>query len=214
MQVSHDRDGPVLSGPYALGMRVGLTGGVASGKSTVSGILAELGAVVVDADQLAREVVAPGTPGLAAVVTAFGPGVLTQDGVLDRPALGKIVFADPARRAELETIIHPLVRRRAAELEALAPAGALVVHDIPLLAETGQASSFDAVLVVDAPAGLQLERMVRERDWTPDEARSRIEAQAAREDRLAVATYVIDNSGTVEDLRQRVAEVFGELTSG
>jgi dephospho-CoA kinase len=198
--------------PYALGMRVGLTGGVASGKSTVSEMLADLGAVVVDADRLAREVVAPGTPGLAAVVAEFGSEVLTPDGALDRPAMGAIVFADPARRTALEAIIHPLVRQRAAELEASAPAGALVVHDIPLLAETGQASSFDAVLVVDVPAELQVERTVRERGWAAEEAESRIAAQATREDRLAVATYVIDNTGTIEDLRQRVAEVFGELT--
>jgi dephospho-CoA kinase len=197
--------------PYALGMRVGLTGGVASGKSTVSGMLADLGAVVVDADRLARDVVAPGTPGLAAVVAEFGSGVLTADGALDRPAMGAIVFADPARRAALEAIIHPLVRQRAAELEASAPAGALVVHDIPLLTETGQAASFDAVLVVDVPAELQVERTVRERGWAAAEAESRIAAQATREDRLAVATYVIDNTGTIEDLRQRVTEVFGRL---
>jgi dephospho-CoA kinase len=192
-------------------MRVGLTGGVASGKSIVSAMLAELGAVVVDADVLAREVVAPGTPGLASVVAEFGPQVLAADGSLDRAKLGAIVFADPSRRATLEGIIHPLVRARAAELEAAAPAGSVVVHDIPLLAETGQAASFEAVIVVDVPSEVQIERMVRERGWSPDEARSRIAAQADRDDRLAVATYVIDNTGTTEDLRQRVAEVFVEL---
>ncbi len=192
-------------------MRVGLTGGVASGKSTVSTLLRELGAVVVDADALAREVVAPGTPGLDAVVDEFGPGVLASDGGLDRAGLGALVFADPARRTALEAIVHPLVRARAAEIEASAPAEALVVHDIPLLVETGQASSFDAVLVVDVPGEVQLERAVRERGWSPDEARSRIGAQAAREERLAAATYVIDNTGTFEDLRHRVTEVFEEL---
>jgi dephospho-CoA kinase len=190
---------------------VGLTGGVAAGKSAVAGILRDLGAVVVDADVLAREVVAPGTPGLASVVGEFGREVLGDDGGLDRAALGSVVFADPARRAALEAIIHPLVRARAAEIEAGAPAGTLVVHDIPLLVETGQAGDFDAVLVVDVPEEVQVERAVRERGWTPQEARSRIAAQATREQRRAAATHLIDNSGTPEDLRHRVTEVFEEL---
>ena len=159
-------------------MRVGLTGGVASGKSTVSAILAELGAVVIDADLLAREVVAPGTEGLAAVVEEFGPDVLGPDGGLDRPRLGALVFADPERRRALEAIIHPRVRARAAEIEAAAPAGAVVVHDIPLLAETGQAASFDAVVVVDVPAEVQVDRMVRIRGMSEEDARARIAAQA------------------------------------
>ena len=192
-------------------MQVGLTGGVASGKSTVSALLRELGAVVIDADALAREVVEPGTPGLEAVVAEFGPDVLDADGRLDRARLGAIVFADPARRAALEAVVHPLVRARAHELESQAPAGALVVHDIPLLVETGQASDFDAIVVVDVPEDVQVARAVAERSWSEDEARSRISAQAARAERLAVATYVVDNSGTHEDLRQRVTEVFGEL---
>ncbi len=191
---------------------MGLTGGVASGKSTVSMLLRSLGAVVVDADALAREVVAPGTPGLAAVVEEFGPEMIGPDGALDRARLGAVVFADPARRAALEEIVHPLVRARAEEIEAAAPAGAVVVHDIPLLVETGQGSRFDAVLVVDVPVEVQVARAVGDRGWSEDEARSRIAAQAAREERLAAATYVIDNTGTIEDLRQRVAEVFVELT--
>ena len=191
---------------------MGLTGGVASGKSTVSMLLRSLGAVVVDADALAREVVAPGTPGLAAVVEEFGPEMIGPDGALDRARLGAVVFADPARRAALEAIVHPLVRARAEEIEAAAPAGAVVVHDIPLLVETGQGSRFDAVLVVDVPVEVQVARAVGDRGWSEDEARSRIAAQAAREERLAAATYVIDNTGTIEDLRQRVAEVFVELT--
>jgi len=191
---------------------MGMTGGVASGKSTVSALLRSLGAIVVDADALAREVVAPGTPGLAAVLTEFGPEMLGLDGGLDRARLGALVFADPARRATLEGIVHPLVRARAAEIEASAPAGAIVVHDIPLLVETGQESSFDAVLVVDVPVEVQVARAVRDRGWSEEEARSRIAAQASREERLAAATYVVDNSGTIEDLRQRVAEVFAELT--
>ena len=195
-------------------MRVGLTGGVASGKSTVAAILRELGAVVVDADALAREVVGPGTPGLDAVVAAFGADVLGPDGALDRSRLGALVFADADRRTALEAIVHPLVRARASELEGSAPPGAVVVHDIPLLVETGQAGSFDAVLVVDVPVEVQVARAVGERGWSEEEARARIAAQATREERLAAATYVLDNTGTTEDLRQRVAEVFRELTGG
>jgi dephospho-CoA kinase len=192
-------------------MRVGLTGGVASGKSTVSTILEELGAVVIDADQLAREVVAPGTDGLREVVDAFGPEVLTAEGELDRPAMGRLVFADPARRAVLEGIIHPRVRARGAELEAAAGPHAVVVHDIPLLVETGQADRFDAVVVVDVPARLQLERMTALRGMSEEDARARMAAQATAEQRRAVATYVIENTGTLEDLRRRVTEVFEGL---
>ncbi len=192
--------------------RVGLTGGVASGKSTVSAMLAELGAVVVDADLLARDVVAPGTDGLAAVVEEFGPDVLGPDGALDRPRLGALVFADPERRRALEAIIHPLVRARAAEIEAAAPPDAVVVHDIPLLTETGQAASFDAVVVVDVPAEVQVDRMVRIRGMSEEDALARIAAQASREERLAVATYVVDNTGTFDDLRARVEEVYRALT--
>ena len=192
-------------------MRVGLTGGVASGKSTVSGILRELGAVVIDADQLAREVVAKGTPGLARVVEAFGPAVLTPDGELDRPKVGAIVFADEEKRRVLEGIVHPLVFERIVALEEAAPADALVVHDIPLLAESGRAHTFDAVVVVDAPQELQVERMVRDRGWTPEEAAARIAAQATREQRLAIATHVVENTGTLDQLRARVEEVVAAL---
>lgn len=195
-------------------MRIGLTGGIASGKSTVSAILRELGAVVIDADQLAREVVERGTPGLAAVVEAFGPDLLTADGDLDRPKMGALVFGDDAQRRRLEAIVHPLVFERYAELEAAAPADGMVVHDIPLLVESGRASEFDAVIVVDAPTELQIDRMVRDRGWTEDDARARIAAQATREQRAAVATYVIDNTGTLDDLRQRVTEVFEEMNRG
>lgn len=194
-------------------MRVGLTGGVASGKSTVSAILAELGAVVVDADLLAREVVGPGTEGLRQVVEAFGPEVLTESGELDRPALGAIVFADEAARRTLEAIVHPLVRERSAELESAAGAGAVVVHDIPLLAETGQGDLFDAVLVVDVPEETQVQRMTGQRGWSEPDARARIAAQATGEERRAVATYLVENTGTLEDLRDRVTEVFEELVS-
>ena len=191
--------------------RVGLTGGIASGKSTVSARLCELGAVVVDADLLAREVVAPGTPGLAAVVAEFGAGVLSADGSLDRPALGAVVFADPLRRAALEAIIHPLVRAAGAELEAGAGTDDVVVHDIPLLVEAGRAGDFDAVVVVDVPVEVQVERMVRDRGMTEGDARARIAAQATREERRAVADHVIENTGTLEDLLSRVDEVYSEL---
>ena len=194
-------------------MRVGLTGGVASGKSTVSAILAELGAVVIDADLLAREVVAPGTDGLAAIVEAFGEDVLAPDGSLDRPALGAIVFGDDERRRTLEGIVHPRVRARGRELEEAAPPGSVVVHDIPLLVETGQPALFDAVVVVDVPVETQVERMMSLRAMSREDAEARIRAQATREQRLAAATYVIDNTGTREDLRDRVTEVFHELSA-
>ena len=193
-------------------MRVGLTGGIASGKSTVSAILAELGAVVIDADKLAREVVEKGTPGLAAVVEAFGDDLLTADGDLDRPAMGALVFNDEAKRRVLEGIVHPLVFERIVALEEGAPADAVVVHDIPLLAESGRADTFDAVIVVDAPPETQVERMLRDRGWTREDAESRIASQASREDRLAIATYVVDNTGSLEDLRRRIEQIYVDLT--
>jgi len=192
--------------------RVGLTGGIAAGKSAVSGMLEDLGAVVIDADVLAREVVRKGTPGLDAVVAAFGEEVLGADGELDRPAMARLVFGDEDARRRLEAIVHPLVFERIVELEAAAPQDAVVVHDIPLLAESGRAGTFDAVLVVDAPAEVQVARMVHDRGWSEAEARARIDAQASRQDRLSIATHVIDNTGTLEDLRNRVAEVFEELS--
>ncbi|HEY0903413.1 MAG TPA: dephospho-CoA kinase [Marmoricola sp.] len=195
-------------------MRVGLTGGIASGKSTVSAILTELGAVVIDADRLAREVVAKGTPGLQQVVEAFGPEILTEDGEMDRAAVGRIVFEDEHQRKRLESIVHPLVFERYAALEAAAPTGGIVVHDIPLLAESGRVADFDAVIVVDAPHETQVERMLRDRGMSREDAESRIAAQATREQRRAIATYVIENTGTREDLRQRVTEVFEQLRSG
>jgi dephospho-CoA kinase len=192
-------------------MRVALTGGIASGKSTVSALLRDLGAVVIDADQLARDVVAPGTSGLAEVVEAFGEEVLADDGSLDRAAVAKLVFADEAARRRLEGIIHPRVFEEFVRLEAEAPEGALVVHDIPLLAESGRTDDFAAVLVVDTPHRTQVERMVRDRGWTEEEAESRIAAQADPEKRLAIATHVIENDGTREELEARVREVYAEL---
>jgi len=184
-------------------LRIGLTGGIGSGKSTVSALLAARGAVLVDADQIAREVVAPGTPGLTAVVEAFGPDVLASDGTLDRPALAAVVFADQAARRRLDAIVHPLVRARTVELAAAAPADAVLVNDVPLLVETGQAGSYDLVLVVEADEETRVERLVR-RGLTEEDARARIAAQASDEERRAVADVVLDNSGTPEELAAQV----------
>jgi dephospho-CoA kinase len=192
-------------------MRVGLTGGIASGKSTVSEILAELGAVIIDGDKLAREVVEPGTPGLAQVVEAFGPEILLPDGGMDRAKVGQIVFNDEAKRKLLEGIVHPLVFERYAALEASAPKDGIVIHDIPLLAESGRADTFDAVIVVETPAEVQVERMLRDRGWSRADAESRIAAQATPEQRRAIATYLIENTGTREELRARVEAVYAEL---
>ncbi len=197
-------------------LRVRLTGGIGSGKSEVSRRLAAHGAVVLDADLAARAVVAPGTPGLAQVAEAFGPGVLGPDGALDRERLGALVFADPALRAKLNAIVHPLVGEwmRAAERAAMDAASGdlIVVHDVPLLAESGRTGAFDLVIVVDAAPELQVERLVSERGMTPDQARARMAAQASRERRLAVADVVIDNSSSLDDLDRRVAEVWADLT--
>lgn len=192
-------------------LRVGLTGGIGSGKSEVSRRLRALGAVVIDSDVLSREVVANGTDGLAEVVGEFGPEVLDEHGALDRPKLGAIVFGDDEARKRLEAIIHPRVRARAAEIEAAAGPDAIVVHDIPLLVETGQADRFDAVVVVDVPPAVQLERLTGSRGMTADEATARIRSQASREDRLAVAAYVVDNTGTPDDLDRRVGELWERL---
>lgn len=194
-------------------MRVGLTGGIASGKSTVSAILAELGAVVIDGDKLAREVVEIGTPGLAQVVEAFGPEILLPDGSMDRAKVGQIVFNDEAKRKLLEGIVHPLVFERYAALEASVPQDGLVIHDIPLLAESGRADTFDAVVVVETPAEVQVERMLRDRGWTREDAESRIASQATPEQRRAIATYLIVNTGTREELRARVEAVYAELVA-
>ncbi len=176
-------------------IRLGLTGGIASGKSLVADELAKLGATVIDSDLLARQVVEPGTPGLADVVERFGDAVLLPDGTLDRARLGEVVFGDSGARADLNAIIHPRVRTAAARLEETAPAGAVVVHVIPLLVETGQQDSFDGVLVVDVPMELQAERLMQRNALTKQQAHNRIDAQASREDRLAAANWVIDNSG-------------------
>ncbi|MDF6021750.1 dephospho-CoA kinase [Streptomyces sp. JH34] len=194
-------------------LKVGLTGGIGAGKSEVSRLLARYGAVLIDADRIAREVVEPGTPGLTAVVEAFGPGILTPDGSLNRPALGSIVFSDPARLATLNGIVHPLVGARSAELERAAGAGAVVVHDVPLLTENELAPLYDLVVVVDARPDTQLDRLVRLRGMTESDARARMAAQATREQRLAVADLVVDNDGPLEDLEPQVRAVWSRLTA-
>ena len=195
-------------------LRVGLTGGIGSGKSAVTERLAAHGAIVLDADKAARAVVEPGTPGLARIAETFGPGVLREDGSLDRPKLAEIVFADEAARAKLNAIVHPLVHdhMRAAEQSALRQYGdnAVIVHDVPLLAEGGRGNEFDLVIVVDAPPELQVKRLAA-RGMPEQQARARMAAQATREQRLAVADIVIDNSGTLADLDRRVAEVWTDL---
>ncbi|WP_326663416.1 dephospho-CoA kinase [Streptomyces sp. NBC_00385] len=193
-------------------LKVGLTGGIGAGKSEVSRMLAGYGAVLIDADRIAREVVEPGTPGLEAVVGEFGTGILTPEGTLDRPKLGSVVFADGERLAALNAIVHPLVGARSAELERAAGPDSVVVHDVPLLTENGLAPLYDLVIVVDAAPETQLDRLVRLRGMTEQEARARMAAQATREQRRAVADLVIDNDGAIEALEPQVREVWAELT--
>ncbi len=200
-------------GPYSAGvLRIGLTGGIASGKSLAAAELEARGAVIIDADVLAREVVEPGTPGLTAIVDRFGAEVLGENGRLDRAALGRIVFADPDARRDLEAIVHPAVRARARELEQVAPADAIVVHVIPLLVETGQQDNFDLCLVVDVDPAIQRER-IRTRDQLDDGAiDARLAAQVTREQRLAAADRVLHNSGSVTELRQQIDQIWADLT--
>jgi dephospho-CoA kinase len=191
-------------------VQIGLTGGIGSGKTTAARRFAELGALVVDSDAVAREVVEPGTAGLAAVVGAFGPGVLDDAGRLDRPALAALVFADPAARARLDGILHPLIRRRAAERVAAAPAGTVVVQDVPLLVETGLAGAFDLVVVVEAPADVRVARLVADRGMPAEQARSRMAAQATDAQRREAADVVLVNDGTPEDLRAQVDRLWAD----
>ncbi|MET8688685.1 dephospho-CoA kinase [Streptomyces sp. NPDC004732] len=192
-------------------LKVGLTGGIGAGKSEVSRLLVASGAVLIDADKIAREVVEPGTPGLAAVVDAFGREVLAPDGSLDRPRLGAVVFADAEKLAALNAIVHPLVGARSAELEQAASGDAVVVHDVPLLAENGLAPLYDLVVVVDASPETQLDRLVRLRGMSEEDARARMAAQATREKRLEIADIVIDNDGPLDGLAERVGEVWADL---
>ena len=192
-------------------LRVGLTGGIGAGKSEVSKRLAAQGAVVIDADVIAREVVAPGTQGLGEIAEAFGPGILTPDGTLDRVRLGDIVFGAQEKLARLNAIVHPRVGVRMRELEDSAGPGAVVVHDVPLIAENGLAGAYDVVVVVDVQPRTQLDRLMRLRGMSREQAEARIAAQASREERLAIATIVVDNSGSLAELDRQVGELWAEL---
>jgi len=192
-------------------LSVGLTGGIGAGKSQVSRLLDSYGAVIIDADKIAREVVKPGTEGLAAVVAAFGEEILTPDGTLDRPRLGSIVFNDPEKLKTLNAIIHPLVGARSEEIQKAADEHAVVVHDVPLLVENDLAALYDVVVVVDASPQTQLDRLVHQRGMEEADARSRMAPQATRERRLAAADIVIDNDGSLAELEAQVTEVWQRL---
>lgn len=194
-------------------LRVGLTGNIASGKSSVARVWQSLGTPVVDADRLARRVVEPGTPALRAIARRWGAGVLDAQGRLDRAALRRIVFRDPRERAGLEEIVHPAVAAlREQEFARAAAAGEpLVVADVPLLFEVGMEDQFDLVVLVDAPEPLRLERLVRDRGLDPKEARSMIAAQVPSEQKRARADMVIDNTGSVAELQARARSVWDEL---
>src|SRR5215207_3884988 len=192
--------------------RVALTGGIASGKSMAAAELAARGAIIIDADVLAREVVEPGTPALAAIIDRFGEQVVTE-GRLNRPRLAQLVFADPLARRDLERIVHPAVRVRAAELERAAGPAAIVVHVIPLLVETGQQGDFDLVVTVDVDHETQIQRLMARNEFTRAEAESRVAAQATREDRKIAADVVVDNTGSVTQLREQIDALWAELSS-
>ncbi|MEU4224418.1 dephospho-CoA kinase [Nonomuraea sp. NPDC026600] len=194
-------------------LKIGLTGGIGSGKSEVSKRLAARGAVVIDADKIAREVVEPGTPGLARVVATFGEEVLHPDGSLNREKLGAIVFADPDRLAVLNGIVHPLVGERVADLQSRADADAIVVYDVPLLAENRLAPMYDVVIVVDAADEVRIARLAEHRGMPEPDAKARIAAQATRQERLAVADIVIDNEGDLDDLEAKVSQVWDDLVT-
>jgi dephospho-CoA kinase len=194
-------------------LTVGLTGGIGSGKSEVSRLLRSYGAEVVDADQVAREVVEVGTPGLAAVADAFGQGMLRADGSLDRAALGRCVFSDPDALARLNAVVHPLIAERTAELfgHAAASGTAVLVHDVALLVENGLSGDYDAVVVVAVQPSTQLERLVRLRGMSPDDAQARIAAQAPLDAKLAAATHVLHNDGPLEELLPQVERLWQDL---
>lgn len=191
-------------------LNVGLTGGIGAGKSVVAARFAELGAVVIDADRLAREVLEPGTPGLAAVIAAFGPAMLDADGRLDRSRLAAVVFGDDSERRRLEAITHPLIAARRSELVAAAPDDAVVVNDVPLLVEGGSASRYDAVIVVQAPRQVRIRRLTA-RGMATDDIERRMAVQATDEDRRKAATYLIDNGGEPAELDDQVARIWAEL---
>jgi dephospho-CoA kinase len=191
-------------------LRVGLTGGIGSGKSTVAGRLAEHGATLIDADRLAREVVAPGTSGLTEIAAEFGNGVLTPDGELDRAALAAVVFADDAARGKLNSIIHPRVARRTAELIAAAAEDAVVVHDVPLLVENGIGPAYHLVIVVDTPVEERVRRLVAQRGMSERDVRARIASQADEAARRAAADVWLDNSGTPDEVLAAVDALWAD----
>ena len=195
---------------------IGLTGGIASGKSAVAARLAERGATVVDADVLAREVVEPGTPALARIAEEFGPEVIAADGSLDRPALGALIFTAPEKRAALNAITHPAVGARSHELFAAAAAAdprAIVVYDVPLLVDAGRVDEFDLVVVVNASTETRVSRMIEHRGMTRDEALHRINSQATDTERLAIADVVIDANGTLEETLQQADALWEKLSA-
>lgn len=191
---------------------VGLTGGIGSGKSTVARLLERRGAVVIDADHLAREAVARGTSGFDRVVDTFGPGVLKPDGDLDRVRLAAIIFADPERRAALEAIVHPEVARRFGErVEELRDSGRVVVYVSPLLVELGLAPAFDVVVVVTASPHLRVSRVASDRDLSPEDVRARMAAQATDEQRMEVADVLVDNDGSLKELEPQIDRLWSDL---
>lgn len=195
--------------PADRALRIGLTGGIGSGKSTFARFLAAEGAIVADADAIAHEVVAPGSAGLEAILRRFGPSLLEEDGGLDRRALSDVVFSDPRARADLEAITHPLIAARAEEILSSAPVEGIAVYDVPLLVELGMAGSFDLVVVVEAPIDLRLARL-EERGLERAAAEARIRAQASDEQRREAASVLIVNGGGLEDARRLVARMVGE----
>jgi dephospho-CoA kinase len=189
---------------------VGLTGGIASGKSYVASLLAEFGASTVDADQVAREVVVPGSSGLVQVVAAFGYEILLPSGELDRAKLGNAVFSDPNKRLELERILHPLIKKRTTELIA-EQVSDIVVYAVPLLVEANVDYPFDAIITVEAGVENQLSRLIQSRSMSESDARARIQAQTSAGDREARANFVIDSSGSKEQTKQQVELVWRQL---
>jgi dephospho-CoA kinase len=191
--------------------RIGLTGGIGSGKSTVAALLAERGAVIIDADQIARDLVEPGGAALAELVTEFGPRILQADGSLSRGELASMAFSDPRATIRLNEIMHPLIRREAARQLGEHAGSDVVVYDMPLLVETGQRDLVDEVVVVDVPEEVQVERAVRGRGLDEADVRRRMEVQAAREDRVAAADHIIDNSGPLDFTVHQVDVLWAHL---